>query len=306
MTNDQEETIALEEDSPALGLTLQQSKHIQAKAEAVVDDLGVITDQVKKQIAEGDVMVSAHTALKTGSKVEKDVKEVAEDLHEVNKALTTGIAELRNIEKAFADAQEKLALTEAALGAARQEEESARLRALHDSTTGLPNRLLFNDRLEHAISLARRHDWTLAVMFIDLDGFKNVNDTHGHAFGDTVLQEVATRMLAHCRHEDSVCRNGGDEFLYLLMNPQGTANVERIASELLRSISRPIDADEVHVVVTPSIGIAMYPLDGLDKGLLIRRADEAMYKAKNGAHGYLFFDQLGRADLLAEAVLEDH
>ncbi len=87
-------------------------------------------------------------------------------------------------------------------------------RTLHDSTTGLPNRDLFDDRLTHAIALAKRHTWVLAVMFLDLDRFKYINDTHGHAVGDAVLKEVAKRLLRHARDEDTVCRNGGDEFLY--------------------------------------------------------------------------------------------
>ena len=279
-------------EPPTLGRALAQSRDVQVKAEAVAEDIGSIKNQVKKQIADGQTTVSARAALTTGVKVEKQVKEVAEELHEVNEALAKGIAQLKEIENAFVHAQEQLVRTEAALGTARHEERNARLRALHDSTTGLPNRDLFNDRIEHAISLADRHDWTLAVMFLDLDGFKTVNDTHGHSAGDAVLQEVAKRLLAHCRHEDSVCRTGGDEFLYLLMNPKGVANVKRIALELVRSISRAIDTGEVQVVVKPSIGIAMYPVDGVDGPMLVRNADAAMYKAKNGAHGYLFFDSL--------------
>jgi two-component system cell cycle response regulator len=118
-------------------------------------------------------------------------------------------------------------------------------RTLHDSTTGLPNRDLFDDRLTHAIALAKRHTWMLAVMFLDLDRFKCINDTHGHAVGDGVLKEVAKRLLQHTRDEDTVCRNGGDEFLYLLMNPQGSENIERIANTLLKTIGKPIDMGDI-------------------------------------------------------------
>jgi diguanylate cyclase (GGDEF)-like protein len=155
--------------------------------------------------------------------------------------------------------------------------------------TGLPNRGLFDDRLAHAIALAARHAWTLAVMFLDLDRFKCVNDTHGHAVGDGVLKEVARRLSQHARDEDSVCRNGGDEFLYVLMNPQGVENIQRIAEALLETIGQPIDMGELRPVIKASIGIAIYPDDGTAGEQLIRNADAAMYRAKTRMNGCAFF-----------------
>jgi diguanylate cyclase (GGDEF)-like protein len=165
-------------------------------------------------------------------------------------------------------------------------------RTLHDSTTGLPNRDLFDDRLMQAIALAKRHTWTLAVMFLDLDRFKSINDTHGHAAGDRVLKEVARRLLQHTRDEDTVCRNGGDEFLYLLMNPQGGANIERIADTLLKAIGHPIDLGDLQPVVEASIGIAIYPENGVTGEQLIRNADIAMYLAKKTTIRRQFFHLL--------------
>jgi two-component system cell cycle response regulator len=162
-------------------------------------------------------------------------------------------------------------------------------RVLHDATTGLPNRDLFDDRLTHAIALARRHAWTLAVMFLDLDRFKEINDTHGHAVGDVVLKEIAKRFVQHTREEDTVCRNGGDEFLYLAMNPQGTANIERIAGKLLSVIGQPVDLGDLQVVIKASIGVAVYPGNGTSGEHLIRNADTAMYRAKKAATGCVFF-----------------
>jgi two-component system cell cycle response regulator len=162
-------------------------------------------------------------------------------------------------------------------------------RVLHDATTGLPNRDLFDDRLMHAIALARRHAWTLAVMFLDLDRFKEINDTHGHAVGDAVLKEVAKRFVQHTREEDTVCRNGGDEFLYLAMNPQGTANIERMAAKLLSIIGQPVDLGDLQVAIKASIGIAVYPGNGTTGEQLIRNADTAMYRAKKGTTGCVFF-----------------
>jgi two-component system cell cycle response regulator len=165
-------------------------------------------------------------------------------------------------------------------------------RVLHDSMTGLPNRDLFDDRLTHAIALAKRHAWTLAVMFLDLDRFKCINDTHGHAVGDGVLKEVAKRLLQHTRDEDTVCRNGGDEFLYLLMNPQGSENIERIADTLLKTIGQPIDMGDLQPVIKASIGIAVYPDNGITGEQLIRNADTAMYRAKKTMIGCIFFNAL--------------
>jgi two-component system, cell cycle response regulator len=162
-------------------------------------------------------------------------------------------------------------------------------RALHDSMTGLPNRELFNDRLAHAIALATRHAWTLAVMFLDLDRFKSINDTHGHAVGDGVLRAVAKRLLQHARDEDTVCRNGGDEFLYVLMNPQGSENIQRIAEALLKTIGQPIDMGELQPVIKASIGIAIYPDNGTTGEQLIKNADAAMYRAKAGTNNCAFF-----------------
>jgi diguanylate cyclase (GGDEF)-like protein len=165
-------------------------------------------------------------------------------------------------------------------------------RTLHDSTTGLPNRDLFDDRLMHAIALAKRHAWALAVMFLDLDRFKCINDTHGHAVGDGVLREVAKRLSKHTRDEDTVCRNGGDEFLYLLINPQGSENIERIADALLKTIGQPIDMGDLQPVIKASIGIAVYPENGETGEQLITNADAAMYRAKKSMIGYTFFDAL--------------
>jgi two-component system, cell cycle response regulator len=178
-------------------------------------------------------------------------------------------------------------------------------RTLHDSTTGLPNRDLFDDRLMHAIALAKRHSWTLAVMFLDLDRFKHVNDTHGHAVGDGVLKEVAKRLLQHARDEDTVCRNGGDEFLYLLMNPQSSENIERIADNLLNTIARPIDMGDLQLVIKVSIGIAVYPENGTTGEQLIRNADTAMYLAKKTMVGCKFFNTLKTEELQPESAPGD-
>ena len=161
---------------------------------------------------------------------------------------------------------------------------------MHDAKTGLPNRDLFDDRLAHAISLADRHEWNLAVLFLDLDRFKSINDTHGHAIGDLVLKEVSKRLMQRSREEDTVCRNGGDEFLYLLMNPNDNANVHRIATDIAKRIAEPIDIGDMKLVIKPSIGIAVYPDHGATGDQLIGNADAAMYRAKELMSGCVISD----------------
>ncbi len=117
-----------------------------------------------------------------------------------------------------------------------------------------------------------------------------INDTHSHAVGDAVLKEVARRLSQHARDEDTVCRNGGDEFLYLVMNPRGSENSERIARTLSTAIAQPIDLGDLQPVINASIGIAVYPGDGGSGEELIRRADTAMYRAKKAGIDWLFFD----------------
>jgi diguanylate cyclase len=126
----------------------------------------------------------------------------------------------------------------------------------------------------------------VAVMFLDLDRFKNVNDVHGHAAGDVVLREVANRLAQDARDEDTVCRNGGGEFLCLLMNPQGRDNVERIAAAVIENLARTIRVGDKQLTIRPSIGIAIYPDGGVNAEALIQNADAAMYRAKKFECGY--------------------
>jgi len=169
-------------------------------------------------------------------------------------------------------------------------------RTLLDITTGLPNRNLFDDRLGQAIALAKRHAWTLAVMFLDLDRFKFVNDAHGQAVGDEALKGVAKRLSEHVGGEDTVCRNGGDDFLYLVMNPQGAENIERIAGALLKAVGQPTEPVGLQPVVNASVGIAVYPSDGTSGEQLIRNAHSAMYRAKKTGVGCIFFSALETED----------
>jgi diguanylate cyclase (GGDEF)-like protein/PAS domain S-box-containing protein len=160
----------------------------------------------------------------------------------------------------------------------------------HDSLTGLPNRLLLNDRLGQAISLAQRNNGRIAVIFLDLDGFKHINDSLGHLVGDKLLQSVAGRLQQHVRTPDTVSRQGGDEFVLLLQEVQRSEDAAITARRVLQAISQPHSIDQHDLFVTASIGVSIYPDDGLDAETLLKNADTAMYQAKeSGRQCYRFF-----------------
>lgn len=162
--------------------------------------------------------------------------------------------------------------------------------AQHDFLTDLPNRSLLNDRLSQAISLAHRQNKKLAVLFIDLDHFKHINDTLGHAVGDLLLQNVARRLKACVRGADTLCRQGGDEFVVLLSEVDDSEDAVQVASKMLEMFAKPLVVDGHELDVGLSIGISIYPDDGPDADILVRHADIAMYHAKeNGRNNYQFF-----------------
>lgn len=172
------------------------------------------------------------------------------------------------------------------------EAEKLRFNATHDALTGLPNRFLLGDRLEHALACARRAGNGLAVLFVDLDTFKGVNDTLGHAQGDALLVEVAGRIAAVLRESDTVGRPSGDEFIIIIADTKDPAQVEATARRLLEAIASPCRLDTENVRITASIGIALFPADGMDATSLIQHADLAMYGAKRlGRNRIQFFSE---------------
>lgn len=200
--------------------------------------------------------------------------------------LIKGQLDTRGLRRALRYAVERKIMEEAFF----EEKESATYSAEHDFLTGLPNRMLLNDRISQAIIQAPRHKKQVAVLFLDLDGFKHINDSLGHPVGDRLLQSVAKR-LEHCvRLSDTVSRQGGDEFVILLSEAEQWEDAAAIARRILDSVAEAhfIDARDLHV--TTSIGVSVYPGDGLDAETLIKNADTAMYQAKeNGRHCYRFF-----------------
>jgi diguanylate cyclase (GGDEF)-like protein len=162
--------------------------------------------------------------------------------------------------------------------------------AQHDFLTGLPNRMLLNDRVSQAIALTSRHMKKVAVLFLDLDGFKHINDSLGHAIGDKLLQSIAKRLVDCGRSSDTVSRHGGDEFVVLLSEVEHSEDAAITARRMLQKMAEAHSIDQYDLHVTTSIGVSVYPDDGLDAETLIKNADTAMYQAKeNGPQSYQFF-----------------
>jgi diguanylate cyclase (GGDEF)-like protein len=177
--------------------------------------------------------------------------------------------------------------------------------ASHDSLTSLPNREMFNELLHHAIEAARRYQRRFAVLFIDLDRFKIINDSLGHEAGDALLVEIATRLRQSLRASDIVARLGGDEFVVILKETAESKDIEQIAGDLLLALSRPVQLSGHECHTTASIGIAMFPADGADVHTLTKNADMAMYHAKeDGKNDFRFFTKEVKMQSIERLVLE--
>lgn len=183
-----------------------------------------------------------------------------------------------------------LALTQD-ITARKQKEARLESEALHDSLTGLANRQLLADRISLAIAHARRNRSAMAVLYLDLDGFKEINDTLGHDAGDSLLKRVGERLVAAVREVDTVARVGGDEFVIALWQVGGAGDAARVASKLVKAVSKPCDIAGRAVKITISAGVGMYPAHGKDAATLLRSADRALHAAKRvGKNAYRVFD----------------
>ena len=177
------------------------------------------------------------------------------------------------------------------ISARKEAEASIQRLAYYDSLTGLPNRTLFMNRLRQALAQAQRDERLAAIMFIDLDRFKEVNDQFGHAIGDKLLKAVGLRLNSCIRQNDTLARFGGDEFVMMLAGVDAADDVRKVVEKILAIMEEPFCIDQHRFDVSTSVGIALYPGDGVDKDLLLKRADIAMYVAKDmGRNGYCFFD----------------
>lgn len=182
-------------------------------------------------------------------------------------------------------------------------QEQMEYQAYHDALTGLPNRLLFRDRIVIALAHAKRYRTSVAVVFLDLDHFKLVNDSLGHTVGDALLQEVARRLILAIRADDTVARMGGDEFTVLLTDIKETGSSAIVAQKLLEAVSRPMMIEGHELFVTTSIGVSLFPEDGNDAETLLKRADGAMYRAKEAGRNNFQFATATTLETTSERLL---
>ena len=251
---------------------LDQSEQVQDKVKQAAADLSSVNAVLKDEIANSGTLAKVELALDGSEAVEAKVQEAAVELAAVNDALAEEIDERHDLER-------RLSHSDDALAASRVQERRSRHDALHDATTGLPNMTLFHDRLGNALAQAQRHTRPLAVMFIDVDEFKQVNDTHGHDIGDRVLQMMAQRLQASIRGGDTASRRGGDEFVILALDADAPSAAD-LSARIADSVAQICHIDGVSLTVTASIGIALYPEDGSSAQELLKQADMAMYAAK--------------------------
>lgn len=262
----------------SLSKVLGRCQHVKALVAECAVDLASVNGAVTLALAAHKAQPGLASALGQSAALAAKVEAVSVELAVVNRALEDEIRDRSMVDLQFA--------------AAEEQGLSSRHAALHDVLTGLPNRALFNDRLDHGLAQARRQGWTLAVMFVDLDDFKIINDTHGHDAGDAVLQAVAQRLKETTRGEDTVSRHGGDEFLYLLTGIRDAENIAKIAQKIVQAVQAPCDIklrdSTVSARVKASIGISTFPKDGATAEELINSADMAMFRAKQAGSGVAF------------------
>ncbi|MFZ2633610.1 MAG: GGDEF domain-containing protein [Desulfosalsimonadaceae bacterium] len=221
--------------------------------------------------------------------VEYKVAKASGDLNRVNAELAKEVAERVIVESELAETKTDLAEALDDLSKSQAKEEEALKIALHDALTGLPNRVLFEQRLDYGLSQSKRHGWGLAVLFIDIDEFKSINDSYGHDLGDKVLLMVASRLQSFVRQEDTVSRWGGDEFVCLLLEIKQEPDVTRLAERMADRIAEACEFDGIVLSISVSIGIAIYPAHGETSDILFKNADTAMYQAKGTENRVLLF-----------------
>lgn len=256
---------------------LRQNEGIKKTVESAASELASVNDVLQQDVVPAQAM---EQAIDKNEDVEQKVAKAAEDLKRVNLKLSEELAGRIGVQAELATTKSELADARNELSQAQARTQEARHLALHDRLTGLPNRALFEHGLEHGLSVAKRQGWGLAVLFIDIDKFKSINDSHGHDGGDQVLLTVATRLRSFVREEDLVSRWGGDEFVCLCLEVKQEADVFQLAEKMVDRLGEACEVNGTTLSIRASIGIAIHPADGETAELLFQHADSAMYEAK--------------------------
>ncbi len=264
---------------------------VQSQVQAPSCDVAIADwDDLFRAVEDRLRMIAAEPpATGVGSPVQAGVLDCVTALEQLRTTLAHEIGRTHRLELDVFDAQTALAQARAELAGTQAGERRARHLALHDGLTLLPNRGCFRERLDRALEQAQPEGSALAVLYIDLDGFKSINDLHGHAVGDDLLRIVASRLMRALRVADTVGRLGGDEFACMLADLPSRAQLTQLACVLFDAVSATVKIGDLRLTVRPSIGIAMWPDHGTTCDGLLRNADAAMFHAKRHQTGYAFF-----------------
>jgi diguanylate cyclase (GGDEF)-like protein len=244
-----------------------------------------VTERLQRLAGRCDTTPAAGHALRL------PLQECVDALRQLHERAEESLQRSAQLRAELAAAQALLAGTRTELAHTQIGRRRAEHAAAHDALTQLPNRSHFHERLAGSLAGAHASMASLAVLYLDLDGFKRINDEHGHDTGDATLCIVAQRLACALRAEDTVCRLGGDEFACLLVAPASREQLSKLVCKLFDAVAAPLQVGALQLSVQPSIGIAMYPDDGVTGATLLQRADAAMFRAKRRQQGYAFFER---------------
>lgn len=260
------------------------------------DLLSAVKSRLRLTVGELLAVLPEHQLPDAAHRVQASVLECVNALDQLHLTLTHEFARREQLEREVAETQAVLARARDQLSTTRAEEQHARYLATHDSLTALPNRSCFHERLEQALADPELRRRGLALLYLDLDGFKAINDEHGHDAGDEMLRIVAARLARSVRTDDMVSRVGGDEFACLLPDVPSREQLSHLACKMFDAVSAPMKIGQLKLTIHASIGIAVCPADGASAEALLKSADEAMVRAKRQNTGYAFFAEGAAAD----------
>lgn len=281
----------IQQASEAIFLVDAQSKQILEANPAYENLLGYTNQELLKLTLYDIVDVSRETLESELKQVSVDKPYLIAETQYCRKDGSSVAVEVNISRTDEYDNKEILCFAARDISERKQSEEKLQYQAFHDALTGLPNRVQFTKTLSTAIANAKRQDELMAVMFLDLDSFKNVNDTLGHTIGDRLLQSLAQRLGACVREGDTIARWGGDEFTVLLPRIRSTDDTIRLAQRIFDALKKPFEIDQHQLSIKISIGIAVYPQDGQDAETLLKNADAALYRTKDlGRNHYQFYN----------------
>lgn len=258
--------------------------------------LSAVKARLRLTVGELLAVLPDHRLPDAAHQVQASVLECVNALDQLQLTLSHELARRQQLEREAIETQAVLARARDQLAATRADEQHARRLASHDRLTALPNRSSFHERLEHALADPERRRQGLALLCVDLDGFKAVNDEHGHDAGDELLRIVAARLARSVRAEDMVGRVGGDEFACLLADVPSREQLSHLACKLFDAVGAPMKIGQLKLTIHASIGIAVCPTDGASAEGLLKSADDAMVRAKRQNSGYAFFAESTTAE----------